>query len=321
MISSKATIICLYEILKKYSDENHILSADEIRRKLKLIYDVDMERRAIYRNIEALKDMGIEIESYSDNHEGYYLVDRMFEPSDVRLLCDAIAASDVISNNVSKAIIEKLIDTQSVFEGSNLKRLIYVKDTSRKINGSIFYNLDLLNVAVNQGLKVVARRVSVDYDLKDRASEEMITLSPYATFWADGEYYLIVKIDGERDLSHLKISRITDISILEQPIEMYFGGVNPEEYAKRYIINKGEHLLNYELEINPDLWDALVEEFGDVISVKGHSKNAVKVRVNTVHNKIWDFVTSNMIKCKVISPKEFKDEVQNYIYEAYNMYW
>ena len=53
MIASKATILCLYEILKKYTDESHILSAEKIREKLKSIYDVDMERRAIYRNIEA----------------------------------------------------------------------------------------------------------------------------------------------------------------------------------------------------------------------------------------------------------------------------
>ena len=40
MISQKATILCIYEILKKYSDENHIISAEKIREKLKVIYDV-----------------------------------------------------------------------------------------------------------------------------------------------------------------------------------------------------------------------------------------------------------------------------------------
>ena len=75
MISQKATILCIYEILKKYSDENHIISAEKIREKLKVIYDVDMERRAIYRNIDALRSMGIDIEGYTDNREGYYLIE------------------------------------------------------------------------------------------------------------------------------------------------------------------------------------------------------------------------------------------------------
>ena len=59
--------------------KNHILPAEKIREKLKLIYDVDMERRAVYRNIEALRSMGIEIEGYRENREGYYLAEREFE--------------------------------------------------------------------------------------------------------------------------------------------------------------------------------------------------------------------------------------------------
>ena len=40
MISQKATILCVYEILKKYSDENHMISAEKIREKLKVIVTV-----------------------------------------------------------------------------------------------------------------------------------------------------------------------------------------------------------------------------------------------------------------------------------------
>ena len=83
MIASKATILCLYEILKKYTDESHILSAEKIREKLKSIYDVDMERRAIYE----------------------------FELSEIRLLCDAVAASDMIKESSGKIIIKKLLES------------------------------------------------------------------------------------------------------------------------------------------------------------------------------------------------------------------
>ena len=116
MVSQKATALCIYEILKQYSDESHILSTEKIREKLKIIYDVDMERRAIYRNIEALRTMGIEIEGYQDNRRGYYLIDREFELSEIRLLCDAVASSDIIKEDIVKEIIRKLIETQSIFQ-------------------------------------------------------------------------------------------------------------------------------------------------------------------------------------------------------------
>ena len=123
MIAPKATILCLYEILKKYTDESHILSAEKIREKLKSIYDVDMERRAIYRNIEALRSMGIEIAGYQDNREGYFLIDREFELSEVRLLCDAVAASDMIKESTSKIIIKKLLESQSISKAECYKKL------------------------------------------------------------------------------------------------------------------------------------------------------------------------------------------------------
>ena len=134
MIAQKATILCVYEILKMYTDENHILSAEKIREKLKTVYDVDMERRAIYRNIDALRSMGIDIEGYQENREGYYLIDREFELSEIRLLCDAVAASDMIKEETGKKIIRKLINTQSIFQGRMLQKTVFVKSEKKISN-------------------------------------------------------------------------------------------------------------------------------------------------------------------------------------------
>ena len=125
-----------------YTDETHILSAEKIREKLKTVYDVDMERRAIYRNIDALRSIGIEIEGYQENREGYYLIDREFELSEIRLLCDAVAASDMIKEDTGKKIIKKLIDTQSIFQGRMLQKTVFVKAEKKISNKQLFYNID-----------------------------------------------------------------------------------------------------------------------------------------------------------------------------------
>ena len=48
---------CLYilNVLKKYSDEEHMLSVSEIAKKVKEIYEVDIDPRTIRRNINLLK--------------------------------------------------------------------------------------------------------------------------------------------------------------------------------------------------------------------------------------------------------------------------
>lgn len=322
MISQKATILCVYEILKKYSDENHIISTEKIREKLKLIYDVDMERRAIYRNIDALRSMGIDIEGYADNREGYYLIDRTFEPSEIRLLCDAVAASNMIKEETSKEIISKLIDTQSVFEGRMIQKTVYVKNKQKILNKQLFYNIDTLNIAINQGCKVTACMLEYDSDMNlVEKADGSIVISPYATMWAAGNYYILAKQEGEEELTHYRIDYLKDILILERSVDMIFGGINPNQYAERFIFNKGEVIERFDLECDRIIWNSLAESFGSCITVMRMEEDKVFVRINSIPSVMKEWVLAHANQCEVMVPKYFRDEIQKNIMEAYKKYW
>ena len=321
MIAQKATILCLYDILKKYTDENHILSAEKIREKLKIIYDVDMERRAIYRNIEALRSMGIEIEGYQDNREGYYLIDREFELSEIRLLCDVIAASDMIKEETGKKIIAKLIDSQSIFQGRMLQKTVFVKSEKKIISKHLFYNIDALNVAINQGCKV--RVQLLEYSLDQKLAEVpdgRIVFSPYATIWAKGYYYILAKREHSEQLEHFRIDHMKDITILERGVDMIFGGLDPGQYAKKWIYQNGEMEEKYEIECDPDLWQEIAEEFGSHAVVLRKDHKSMAVRVNAIPSVMRVWIMSHINRCEIIGPKRFRGEIQSEIMKAYKKY-
>ena len=321
MISQKATILCIYEVLKKYSDENHIISAEKIREKLKVIYDVDMERRAIYRNIDALRSMGIDIEGYTDNREGYYLIDRSFEPSEIRLLCDAVAASDMIKEENSKEIIGKLIDTQSVFQGRMLQKTVFVKNKRKVRNKQLFYNIDTLNIAINQGCKVSAKLLEygVNQELEEIADGNII-ISPYVTIWAEGNYYILGKREYSEELEHFRIDHLKDITILERGIDMIFGGLNPSQYAEKKIFQKGESKASYEIECAFELWQEIAETFGKNATVLKKDKENITVKINTIPSVIYSWVMTHINQCEIIGPKSFRDKIQNESMDAYRKY-
>lgn len=322
MISQKATILCVYEILKKYSDENHMISAEKIREKLKVIYDVDMERRAIYRNIDALRSMGIEIEGYTDNREGYYLIDRTFEPSEVRLLCDAVAASDMIKEETSREIINKLIDTQSVFQGRMLQKTVYVKEKQKIVNKQLFYNIDTLNIAINQGCKVAVHLLEYNMDIELVESERgTVVISPYATMWAFGDYYILAKPEDEEELTHYRIDYLKDIVILERNVDMIFGGVNPAQYAEKFIYQNGENIERYDIECDKALWNSLAEALGNQISVIRNEDSKVVVKIRCIPSVMRKWVLEHLDRCEVVAPKHFRDEIQKTVMEAYKKYW
>lgn len=321
MITQKATILCLYNILKKYTDENHILSAEKIREKLKIIYDVDMERRAIYRNIEALRSMGIDIEGYQENREGYYLLDREFELSEVRLLCDAVAASDMIKEETGKEIIKKLIDSQSIFQGRMLQKTVFVKSEKKIKNKQLFYNIDALNVAINQGCKVSVRLLEYGTDQKlIEQTQDVTILSPYVTIWANGNYYILARREGLEQLEHFRIDHMKDISILERGVDLIFGGINPGQYARQNIYFNGEEKEKYELECELALWQTIADDFGTDALVIKKGKDTVTVKICAIPSVMLSWTMMHIEQCEVLSPKRFRNKLQLKIMEAYKKY-
>ena len=325
MISQKATALCIYEILKKYSDENHVLTTEKIREKLKIIYDVDMERRAVYRNIEALRSMGIEINDYKDNYEGYYLMERDFELSEIRLLCDAVAQSNMIKEETGKKIIKKLINTQSIFQGRMLQKTVFVKSENRIPNKQIFYNIDALNTAINQGCKVSVKLL--EYGLNNELIERNdspIVISPYVTLWAAGNYYIIAQIETTDDLTHFRIDMLKDICLLERGIDMIFGGINPGQYATTKIIRNDEPKEHFDITCDISLWQEIADLFGtDAILLhnQNYFEKYIKVKIHTTHSQMLSFVMNHLCNCEVIGPKRFRDEIQKTVMDAYKKYW
>lgn len=320
MITQKATILCIYEILKKYSDEDHIISADKIIEKLKLNYDVDMERRAVYRNIDALRSFGIEIEGYKDNREGYYLIDREFELSEVRLLCDAIASSERLNEKDGKKIIEKLIDSQSIFQRRMLRKTFFVKKESNIVSNQLFYNIDALNAAISQGCKVRSQLLEYNFE-QELIEKETVVLSPYVTLWADAMYYIVAKREESDELEHFRIDLMRDIRILEREIDMIFGGINPEQYAEKCILQNKELRERFEIKCEVDLWQEIVEKFGTDATAIKIEKGYVTVRFFTILSKMETWVMQNLDKCKVLAPTHFYEKIQVKVSQIYKEYW
>ena len=71
MAEKKHSVLALLEILKKYSDEEHVLTLKEIQAHLENEYDTVLDRRTIYTNLDILEQFGYEISDFEDNGKGY----------------------------------------------------------------------------------------------------------------------------------------------------------------------------------------------------------------------------------------------------------
>ena len=97
----KLALLRIWQILLKHSDYDHPLTQEEIIAYLYKDYNIEMERKAIGKNIADLRCAGIEI---GTRRGGSYIDRREFEDSELRLLIDGVLQSKHITAKHSKAL-------------------------------------------------------------------------------------------------------------------------------------------------------------------------------------------------------------------------
>ena len=152
--NQKLKLFYLLKIMLEKTDEDHRLTVNEILAELEK-YDVTAERKTIYKDMEALEVMDIEIESEKEGRSNYYHVtNRPFELPELKLLVDAIQSSKFITEKKSNVLIRKLEKQVSKYEAQKLQRQVFVSGRIKTMNESIYYTVDVIHAAISGNRKI-----------------------------------------------------------------------------------------------------------------------------------------------------------------------
>ena len=152
----KLALIRIWQIFHKYSDYDHPLTQDDIAEHLESDYGIVIERKAISRNISLLKEAGVDIES---RRAGSYLESREFEDSELKLLIDGVLCSQHINPRHSSDLIEKLCGLSNKYFRSHVKNIHSVGDWNKTENKALFYNIEMVDTAIEEG-----KQLQYDYN-------------------------------------------------------------------------------------------------------------------------------------------------------------
>lgn len=229
----KMLIINILDILKKYSDENHRLSQKDIIEILKSDYSMEVDRKAIKRNLLNLIDYGYNIEcseSIRKNKKGeeetiytdwYYCHD--FDNSELRLLIDCLLFSKTIPYAQCKQLIDKLKALSSIYFDAKVKHICNLQENT-PTNPQLFSTIDILDEAITKGHQVTFHYIEYDVNKepiprkgKD-GNPKIYTVSPYQMVATNGRYYLLCCGANHDSLGNYRIDRIVDIEMTENSV-------------------------------------------------------------------------------------------------------
>lgn len=308
--NQRLKILYLYKILLEKTDEQHYLTMPEIVQQLEL-YGISAGRKALYEDINALKNYGLDIVSMKGNVSGYYVASRDFELPELKLLADAVSSSRFLTEKKSSELLKKIENLSSVYEAKQIQRQVYVTNRVKAMNERIYINVDVIHRAIAENKKIKFKYFDYNIQKKKTYRDGLRICSPYALTWEDERYYLIAFHDKRGTISNFRIDRMENVEIIDESAK-----AKPENFIVADYMNSSFSMFSgrtqeVKLRFDNQLINAVIDRFGKNITViaDGDSHFTVRVKVKTERPEPffgWLFQFGIMVE--IIEPCELRDK-------------
>lgn len=199
----KSVILRMLQIFGEYSDESHPLKQADIIEILKKQYGLEIERKAIGRNISLLKDAGVNIVC---TRKGSYLDGQAFEKNEIRMLIDAVLASKFIDAENSQMLVAKLIEMGGQSFQSHFKHVYCVDFFGKNEQSVLFENIERLDDALNKSQKIVF----------DYANNGENKVSPFQMILDSQKYYLICYDENLGKVNYFRVDKMRNVRLVNE---------------------------------------------------------------------------------------------------------
>ena len=310
----KLALLRIWQILMKHSDYDHPLTQEDIINYLYNDYGIEMERKAIGKNIADLRDAGIDIGS---RRAGSYIESRDFEDSELRLLIDGVLQSRHITAKHSKDLIEKLFGLSNKYFRSHVKNVYSVNDWSKTENQALFYNIDVIDEAIAKGRQVEYdyNKYGVDGKLHKTSHQR---ISPYHLILHNQRYYLMGLSERWKNMAFQRLDHITNMRLSESaatPITRVPGYENGVDFkriatAMPYMYNDAPERI--EFIADERIVDQIVDWFGADVKMKAlpDSPGKVKVELRASPNAMEHWALQYLNYVEVTKPESLRERIK-----------
>ena len=218
--NQKLKLLCLCRILWERTDEDHPLTVPELIQALEA-WDIKAERKSIYDDMEALRTLGMDVQSRKGKSPGWFLGERTFQLAELKLLVDAVQSSKFITQRKSSELIRKLESQASVHQARQLQRQVYVDRRGKSMNESVYYTIDKLHTAIANRKAVTFKYF--EYNVKKekvfRREGKRYTVSPLGLIWDNENYYLAGYDHRSCEMRHYRVDKMAEIVVTGLPRE------------------------------------------------------------------------------------------------------
>lgn len=314
---SKLKLLYIKQILEDETDAEHGISMTRIIERLNE-FDIPAERKGVYRDIQTLRDFGIEIQTYQRYPVEYAIARRDFSLSELMLLVDAVESCKFLTRRQSNALTTNLKLLASDHQRELLNRRIHVAGRISSKNDSVFTSIDILHEAIRTNRHVAFMYYKYGLDGKRFATHDgkPHEVTPVGIAFSDGFYYLTAWNEERDDMTEFRIDRMDKIRVTDKPAtkndkithHKYEG--DEHEYFGRF----GGDPVTATLLVTGDKVEIIKDRFGDVAMLYPQDDETAKAVVK-IHKseQFFGWIAGLGGTVRIHEPKSLKQEYNEYL--------
>lgn len=319
---SKRRIMHVLKYIWENCDEEFpAFSAPEIVDELESEYGIIADRRAVYSDIAAIRDV-LELDIEGTPSGKYRLLSRPFSYDELCLIAECIHAAKFIPEEQGKELVEKICRLTSNPQADRLTQEVFLCQRVKNGQENVLETINAIRKAIRQKRKIkfkyLHREINDITKQVERNLGRAFTVSPYNLIISDGNYYMLAYSDMVKDMRLFRVDKIAEIEILEilQAGSLVYEKVNLTTYTNRvFFMNPGE-TQKVSLRFERKLLDSVIERVGSNIHTMYRPDGPKHFVVNTeieISNQFFGWLASFGPQARILHPPKVADEYCEYL--------
>lgn len=350
--------LVLQYLLRK-SDENHVVTADDIVTYLSVDCGIFAERRSIYKDIEEINRILWMLENdttiqeatevmeadeddvekvvlYDKSKKGFYVRQRHFDLNDIRLLAECVYSAKFIAQGQAERLVGVVSEFVSEEQAKTIRHDALLTDRVKTDNRSVLNNISVINEAMSlkrDGKKHEPEKIKFKYiehsidcldKPKARRKGEYYIVSPWRLLINDGNYYLMGYDDKYHKILTYRVDRMTNMDLTGEPREGQEAAAATEisKYAQQsFSMFGGDNQRVVIRFINPML-DTVIDRFGrhGAVYEKVDDTHFNAIAYVNISDQFFSWICGFGRKAKIVGPEPVVEQFAAFLDKIREMY-
>lgn len=305
----KIKLLLLWQLLQQESDEEHPIRTRELLHYLGQ-RGINCDRRTLAQDVADLNSWGFEVMSVLCGHEkGYYVSDRRFSVPELRILMDAVQASDFITEKKTEDLTDKIAAMGGSHRATLLKRNVTRYNDHKRSNESVYYIIDTIEEALSQEHKVSFYYFTLDENRQKHYHREKIryVVEPVGLVLARDRYYLTAISPFREGLSVYRIDRMEDVRMepeASSPQARMLRSIVADYVGQSFKMFSGENRW-VTLQFSRELIATIFDRFGEKTQIDRISEEECTATVPVQTSPtFWGWLFQFGDKMRIIDPPD-----------------